>query len=100
MVPRPSPFPSMDQLKKNLMDQQSNIDSSHENGDAPLDLSTPSKPGAKDAKPSNVDFSSMPALKLHGKLPALDPSKILSSGQNADFAFKRKGEIVVSVEMP
>ena len=80
MVPRPSPFPSMDQLKKNLIDQQSNIDSNHENGDAPLDLSTPSKPGAKDAKPSNVDFSSMPALKLHGKLPALDPSKILSSG--------------------
>ena len=82
MVPRPSPFPSMDQLKKNLLDQQSNIDSNHENGDAPLDLSTPSKPEVKDIKPSNVDFRNMPALTLHGKLPTLDPSKILSSVAN------------------
>ena len=79
MVPRPSTYPSMDQLKKNLINHASNPGSNNENGDAPLDLSTPSKPEVKAPKQPIVDFSSMPPLKLQGKLPVLDPSKLLNT---------------------
>ena len=83
MVPRPSTFPSMDQLKKNFMSHQSsNNSSSNENGDAPLDLSTPAKPEPKNCKISGVDFSSMPPLKLQGKIPAFDASKNINSLTN------------------
>ena len=59
--------------------QSSNNTSSNENGDAPLDLSTPAKPEPKNSKPSGVDFSSMPPLKLQGKMPAFDASKNINS---------------------
>ena len=59
--------------------QSSNNSQSNENGDAPLDLSTPAKPEPKNSKPSGVDFSSMPPLKLQGKIPAFDASKNINS---------------------
>ena len=65
MVPRPSAYFALDHLKKS---QKSTSPSG--NGDAPLDLSSkqpsqPSTPGSLHGK--DVDFSSMPPLKLQGK---------------------------------
>ena len=78
MVPRP--LAMIDQLKKpsTKTPQEQDMDS-----EAPLDLSRPSRPSSSQGQPSPATsttsnptpsiYSSMPPLKMHGKIPMMPP---------------------------